>query len=105
MEKSNVFKMKHRRKNSGDTNDEESDGAEEVEVTQCRRGAFSEGSLEVREGPVKTEKIPKDKRSRDSLSRVFNTNLFFSHLDREERSQISDALVQETAQAGDLIIR
>ena len=105
MEKSSVFKMKHKRKNSGDFNDEESEGAEEVEVTQCRRGGISSGSLEVREGGVKSEKIPKDKRSRDSLSRVFNTNLFFSHLDREERSEISDALVQVTAQAGDVIIR
>ena len=34
-----------------------------------------------------------------------NTNIFFSHLDSEERSEICDALVQLSAQPGDVIIR
>ena len=44
-----------------------------------RRGGISSGSLEMegREGAVRKPSIPKDRRSRESLTRVFNTNLFF----------------------------
>ena len=70
-----------------------------------RRGGISSGSVPSENNNKKTEKIPKDQRSRDSLSRVFNTNMFFSHLDSEERSEICDALVQISAEPGDLIIR
>ena len=70
-----------------------------------RRGGISSGSVTSENNNKKTEKIPKDQRSRDSLSRVFNTNIFFSHLDSEERSEICDALVQLTVQPGDVIIR
>ena len=44
-----------------------------------RRGGISSGSLDTegREAAVRKPSIPKDRRSRESLTRVFNTNLFF----------------------------
>ena len=118
VDKTNVFKIiNKRRNNSEDLNydkmspslheeSDENDVDPEVHVTQSnRRGGISSGSLETNTDDRKTEKIPKDQRSRDSLTRVFNTNLFFSHLDSEERTEICDALQQQTAQAGDVIIR
>ena len=74
-------------------------------VPAHRRGGISSGSVRRENNNKRTERIPKDQRSRDSLSRVFNTNIFFSHLDSEERSEICDALVQLSARPGDLIIR
>ena len=73
-------------------------------VFYCRRGGISSGSLKVKKKSAKSEAIPKDHRSKESLTRVFNTNLFFSHLDAEERSEISDAMFRQTASAGDVII-
>ena len=118
VDKTNVFKIINKRKhNSEDLNydkmspslheeSDENDVDPEVHVTQSnRRGGISSGSLETNTDDRKTEKIPKDQRSRDSLTRVFNTNLFFSHLDSEERTEICDALQQQTAQPGDVIIR
>ena len=67
-----------------------------------RRGGVSSGSLKAKK---KTEVIPKDTRSKESLTRVFNTNLFFSHLDTEERDDISDAMFRQTAVPGDVIIK
>ena len=67
-----------------------------------RRGGVSSGSLKAKK---KTEIIPKDTRSKESLSRVFNTNLFFSHLDADERDEISDAMFRQTAAPGDVIIK
>ena len=54
---------------------------------------------------IRGQAIPKNARSRDSLTRVFNTNLFFSHLNAEERETITNALFQETYQPGDVIIQ
>ena len=82
-----------------------SDSEENTQVPSHRRGGISSGSVHCESNNKKTEKIPKDQRSRDSLSRVFNTNIFFSHLDSEERSEICDALVQLSAKPGDVIIR
>ena len=44
-----------------------------------RRGGISSGSMDTegREAAVRKPSIPKDRRSRESLTRVFNTNLFF----------------------------
>ena len=44
-----------------------------------RRGGISSASLDTegREAAVRKPSIPKDRRSRESLTRVFNTNLFF----------------------------
>ena len=67
-----------------------------------RRSGISSGSLKTKK---KTEVIPKDTRSKESLSRVFNTNLFFSHLDADERDEISDAMFRQTAAPGDVIIK
>jgi len=68
-----------------------------------RRGGFSSGSLRSKKSNA--EIIPKDQRSRESLTRVFNTNLFFSHLDANERNEICDAMFRQTADAGDVIIK
>ena len=68
-----------------------------------RRGGFSSGSLRSKKS--KAEIIPKDQRSRESLTRVFNTNLFFSHLDANERNEICDAMFRQSADAGDVIIK
>ena len=95
VEQSNVFQKRRRRLTSEETS----------QVPPHRRGGISSGSVHSENNKKKTEKIPKDQRSRDSLSRVFNTNIFFSHLDSGERSEICDALVQLTAQPGDVIIR
>jgi len=95
VEQSCVFQKRRRRLTSEETS----------QVPPHRRGGISSGSVRSENNKKKTEKIPKDQRSRDSLSRVFNTNIFFSHLDSAERSEICDALVQLTAQPGDVIIR
>ena len=116
VEKTSVFKIPDKRPSSLDTSndnssqtsntsEEKSDGSSVTQFPSDRRGGVSSGSLEVIENKRKSEKIPKDQRSRDSISRIFNNNLFFSHLDSEERTEITDALVQETAEPGDLIIR
>ena len=97
VEQSCVFKKRRERLTS--------DREEKAQVSSHRRGGISSGSVHCENNNKKTEKIPKDQRSRDSLSRVFNTNIFFSHLDSEERSEICDALVQLSAQPGDVIIR
>ena len=96
VEQSGVFKKQRRRRLTSEENSL---------VPPHRRGGISSGSVQCENNNKKTEKIPKDQRSRDSLSRVFNTNIFFSHLDSEERSEICDALVQLSAQPGDVIIR
>ena len=68
-----------------------------------RRGGVSNGSLKAKK-KTEVEVIPKDTRSKESLTRVFNTNLFFSHLDADERDDISDAMFRQTAAPGDVII-
>ena len=69
--------------------DESSDASTEYKCLQYsehapppspfRRGGISSASLDTegRETAVRKPSIPKDRRSRESLTRVFNTNLFF----------------------------
>ena len=74
-------------------------------MTPTRRGAISAGTLQE-DVDCKVRKIePKDKRSRGSLSRAFNTNVLFSHLDEGERSDISDAMFLDSYEATDIIIQ
>ena len=71
-----------------------------------RRGGFSAGSFKnVKKSTRNGQSVPKDSRSKDSLTRVFNSNLFFSHLNADEREKITNALFQETFQPGDVIMR
>ena len=69
--------------------DEASDASTEYKCLQysehapppspIRRGGISSGSMDTegRQAAVRKPSIPKDRRSRESLTRVFNTNLFF----------------------------
>ena len=71
-----------------------------------RRDGFQTGeSSEEMKDRKKSISIPKDHRAKESLTRVFNTNLFFNHLDVDERDAISDAMFKETHEAGDVIIK
>jgi len=77
----------------------------EEPVSPTRRGAISAGSL-VQDVCCKPRKVePKDKRSRGSLSKAFNTLVLFSHLDEDERDDISDAMFLDTHEKDDIIIR
>ena len=80
----------------------EDDGFPFPPPSPFRRGGVSSGSVKDRK---KSFCIPKDQRSKESLTRVFNTNLFFNHLDANERNEISDAMFKETHEAGDVVIR
>ena len=84
-------------------------GEQEQQVepaSPIRRGAFSAGPLQEDNMNTKVRKVePKDKRSRGSLSRAFNANVLFSHLDENERNDISDAMFLDTAESGDVIIQ
>ena len=80
----------------------EDDGFPIPPPSPFRRGGVSSGSVKDRK---KSVSIPKDQRSKESLTRVFNTNLFFNHLDANERNEISDAMFKETHEAGDVVIR
>jgi len=73
-------------------------------VSPTRRGAISAGSLGQGHS-CKPRKIePKDKRSRGSLSKAFNTLVLFSHLDEDERNDVSDAMFLDTHEKDDIII-
>ena len=88
--------------------DEEDESLPVPPFSPLRRGGFSVGSIKENNSFKKVNRgqaIPKNARSRDSLTRVFNTNLFFSHLNAEERETITNALFQETYQPGDVIIQ
>ena len=84
-------------------------GEQEQQVepaSPIRRGAFSAGPLQEDNMNTKVRKVePKDKRSRGSLSRAFNANVLFSHLDENERNDISDAMFLDTAESGDVIMQ
>ena len=72
-------------------------------ITPTRRGAISAGSLQKDDNSIVRKITPKDKRSRGSLSKAFNTNVLFSHLDENERNEISDAMFLDSAEPGDII--
>ena len=71
-----------------------------------RRGGLPGGSFKnVKKAKRNGQTVPKDSRSKDSLTRVFNSNLFFSHLNADEREEITNALFQETFEPGDVIMK
>jgi len=74
-------------------------------ITPTRRGAISVGTLQE-DVNCKTRKVEfKDKRSRGSLSKAFNTIVLFSHLDEDERNEISDAMFLDCYQQEDIIMK
>lgn len=91
---------------SQDSSDAKGDADAKPQYSTRRRGAFSsEPVAEVEKFEPEQAPIPKNEVSQAKIEKALQSNILSSHLDENERKEVSEAMYEQHFEPGDVIIQ